>query len=63
MDLGEIDAKEVIRHYVANTHHGRKSLAKKSIVGLSPQSIFAMSLWVTHRWAEGRLPNGAATGS
>ena len=54
--FGEIDPQEIVRRYLEKTNHGHKYLAKKSIVGLHPPSIFAKPLWITHRWARGRLP-------
>jgi len=54
--LGANNATGIMRHYIASTAHGRNFLAKKSIVGLGPSSVFAKPLWVTHRWTEGRLP-------
>ena len=50
--IGANDAASVVRAYVQKTCHGQWSLARKSVIGLYPEWIFGLPLWISRRWVE-----------
>jgi hypothetical protein len=38
-----------VKSYLQHTDHGKNYLSKKSVVGLCPDTIFALPLWRTRR--------------
>jgi hypothetical protein len=41
--------QEIVKSYLQHTDHGKNYLSKKSVVGLCPDTIFALPLWRTRR--------------
>jgi hypothetical protein len=53
--IGAKDSAGIVRSYLQNTPHGTKFLSKKSVLGLYPEPIFGQPLWVSRRWAGGKI--------
>lgn len=46
---GGNEPREMIRTYLRDSDHGREHLAKKSVIGLFPESLFSQVLWCVFR--------------
>ena len=51
--IGANDTAGSVRAYVQKTRHGQWFLSQKSVIGLYPEWIFGLPLWISRRWVQG----------
>ncbi len=52
--IGAKDAARIVQAYLQKTHHRQQYLSRKSVIGLQPEPIFGLPLWVSRRWVQGQ---------